>query len=95
MTGAFRNLNPVDCPLRAQLAFAEADPIEVFRYHRKAWILEAKDLADEHPTLMPANIAAVVYSAGQKFSGKTYPECEEVSPISAPRRAPIEAACGA
>jgi hypothetical protein len=72
----------------------EADPLEVFPYHRKAWILEAKYLADEQPTPMPANIAARVYSAGQKFSGQAYLECEEVSRISAPRRAPIEAACG-
>ena len=51
------------------LDIAKKDLVEIGVYHLQTEKLKAKDFTDEHPTLMPAYVAAVVYSADLKSLG--------------------------
>lgn len=53
----------------SDLELAEEDLVEVVGHKLKSQILKAKDLADEHPVLMPADIAAIVYPPDQESLG--------------------------
>lgn len=50
----------------SDLDLAEEDPVEVLDDQLKARILKAKNLTDEDPALVPADIAAIIYPSSQK-----------------------------